>query len=566
MAKVVVIVVACLVIAGWVTEAWAQAGSLFRKPTPETARAPGRRLGAGLGIAPDQEIQAEPTARRFFVKKILLSGNHAIATRRLEQITNRYAMMQLSFVELQLIASQITNLYRTEGFITSVAYIPPQKIVDGVVKLVISEGSVGEVTVKGNRYFADSIFTEPVESEVGAGIFDYRQLQRALRGLNLNPDRHVRAVLTPGRERGTTDVALDVTDRSPWHFGAYTNRRGTRNTGRDRWGAFVRNSNFLGVDDILTVNFQHSLRNSSLRAMSVDYNVPLPDSDIRVGAYFGRTRTDIRRRLKNLEPEGETRVLGLYATKPLLDEHHFTINGSIGFDRKSSEYDLLRMLSSQDKVSVLKFGTTLDRIDQSGRFFFTNELHVGTKWFSATDENDPEASRFDASSEFYKLVSNLTRVQRIYWSETRSMYLLLKGQMQLADDKLLQMEQMAIGGADTVRGYPELEAFGDYGYVLSAELRLPSTFIIPDTWYLPYCDTPLCDQVQFVIFLDTGQIYLTDPLVGEQLTVSLTGAGVGLRFELSDLFNAVFDWGFPLDQKPSDGSGSAVHCSLSLRF
>ena len=45
--------------------------------------------------------------------------------------------------------------------------------------------------------------------------------------------------------------------------------------------------------------------------------------------------------------------------------------------------------------------------------------------------------------------------------------------MQLTPDPLLPIEQIAIGGIDTVRGYRENQLVVDNGWMTSAELRIP---------------------------------------------------------------------------------------------
>jgi hypothetical protein len=46
--------------------------------------------------------------------------------------------------------------------------------------------------------------------------------------------------------------------------------------------------------------------------------------------------------------------------------------------------------------------------------------------------------------------------------------------LQLAEDPLLPLEQFAVGGASTVRGYRENQLVRDNGFVTSAELRIPT--------------------------------------------------------------------------------------------
>ena len=50
---------------------------------------------------------------------------------------------------------------------------------------------------------------------------------------------------------------------------------------------------------------------------------------------------------------------------------------------------------------------------------------------------------------------------------------ILRGDLQLANDNLLPLEQFASGGVNSVRGYRENERVRDNGYLVSAEWRYP---------------------------------------------------------------------------------------------
>ena len=89
-------------------------------------------------------------------------------------------------------------------------------------------------------------------------------------------------------------------------------------------------------------------------------------------------------------------------------------------------------------------------------------------------------------------------------------------QGQVADQPLVSSEQFSIGGQDTVRGYLESEALGDYGIAGTLELRSPN--IAP---YLEQkLDNPLgqpvkfnaFDEWRFFAFADVGRVRIHEPL------------------------------------------------------
>jgi hemolysin activation/secretion protein len=107
--------------------------------------------------------------------------------------------------------------------------------------------------------------------------------------------------------------------------------------------------------------------------------------------------------------------------------------------------------------------------------------------------------------------------------------LVLRGDLQLAQDPLFGLEQIAIGGRYSVRGYHENELVRDNGYAASIELRIP---VLRD---------PLGrDRLQLAPFFDVGRSWSEH---GDDGLRTLASAGLGLRWFASE--RAFFEvyWG-----------------------
>ena len=48
--------------------------------------------------------------------------------------------------------NKITEYYNNEGYITTFAYLPAQKIQGGILKIAITEGTVSKINVKVNKW------------------------------------------------------------------------------------------------------------------------------------------------------------------------------------------------------------------------------------------------------------------------------------------------------------------------------------------------------------------------------------------------------------------------------
>ena len=110
---------------------------------------------------------------------------------------------------LSLYAQEVTTFYNTNGYFLARAHIPPQEIQNGVVKMKIVEGAIGEIRVVGNQDIdsADLIGRMgPVKTEK---VLREETLLRPLLELNDVPGLDVKSVLKPGRVIGGVDGLAD---------------------------------------------------------------------------------------------------------------------------------------------------------------------------------------------------------------------------------------------------------------------------------------------------------------------------------------------------------------------
>jgi hemolysin activation/secretion protein len=113
--------------------------------------------------------------------------------------------------------------------------------------------------------------------------------------------------------------------------------------------------------------------------------------------------------------------------------------------------------------------------------------------------------------------------------------LLVKLESQLADRPLLALEQIGLGGQDTVRGYRQDLLLADNGVIASAEVRLP-IFANPESKQV----------LQVVPFLDFGWGWNKPNNPSPNPTPStIASGGLGLRYQTGDNFSAKLDYGIP---------------------
>ena len=311
---------------------------------------------------------------KFLVNKIDVQGYTIPTNMEIYQVILPYQGTMMSLNDAQKLADQITDIYRKKGFITSRGFVPPQKITDNVLTIKVIEGRLGNVDIRGNKYFSTHLLKGELHL-TRDGYFDYSALQKSLVYINQNPDRTARTVLVPGQEPGTTDVVLNVKDRLPIHAGFIYDNYGSRYIDKNRWALTLEDNNLLGFDDRMFAKVQTSDSNY-MRFGQLQYVVPVTET-LNIGAYGLYSHLKLQKEFKPLQPTGTAKVLGVFFDKGLVQKpgYDWRING--GFDYKNISNDELGTLISRDKERVLKLGTQLDITDRLGRTIINPEIDVG---------------------------------------------------------------------------------------------------------------------------------------------------------------------------------------------
>ena len=103
----------------------------------------------------------------FVLRGVSLTGAQAIPRDQIISVYQPYLGKKVSQADLAAIAAGVSDLYRAAGFHLSRAIVPPQDIRDGQVRLQVIEGTITEVTLKGDgaEQFGIRPLLDPVLAE-----------------------------------------------------------------------------------------------------------------------------------------------------------------------------------------------------------------------------------------------------------------------------------------------------------------------------------------------------------------------------------------------------------------
>jgi hemolysin activation/secretion protein len=173
-------------------------------------------------------------------------------------------------------------------------------------------------------------------------------------------------------------------------------------------------------------------------------------------------------------------------------------------------------------------------------------------WFSGSREGVQRiAGSPEASGLWHIITANAGREQNL----PGNYKLALRADGQWASEPLIANEQFGAGGVAGVRGYREGEVFGDSGWRVTSELKLP-----------PYrvgfagqgTSRPLIVRASF--FMDYADTYLADP-EGRRSATPLWGTGFAGAASLGPHFNGMLSFAWPLLSTPSS---EAYHVRIAF--
>jgi hemolysin activation/secretion protein len=450
----------------------------------------------------------------------------------------------------------LTLSYVDRGYVTSGAVLPEQTIEDGIVSFEIIEGSLSGVAIQneGGR-FRDSYLRKRIAPEERAPLNIY-SLERRLQ--IIQQDRRIRRVearLLPSSTRGLATLELVVSEAPPYRVGAdFSNYR---NPTIGSYGGEIR----VGFDNAFGVGDEIFLRGTFTEGLLQGegrFVVPLNAWDTTLTLRYQQSEADVVLDpiASALDIESRSRTIGAELRQPLYrstqTRFETFLRGELRRSKSLLDGEGFSFTIDPDedgvsKVSVLRWGLEWTHRSRFQALALRSIVSGGLNAFDATDSPDPYPD-----GQFVAWLAQLQWALRLPWLGAE---ILTRGDLQLANDRLLPLEQFAMGGRYTVRGYRENTLVRDNGVVGSVELRVPIYERVEPRL-----------RVDLVPFVDAGHSWNSrSEEIGLQTLVSV---GIGTRMTLTEWGFLEFYWGRALkeatrvgDHDPQD---DGLHFRVSL--
>jgi len=496
---------------------------------------------APLRIATAQQAQTVASESSFDVLEFRVEGNTVLPRATVEKVVYPYLGPGRTVADVEKARAALEKAYRDAGYQTVSVSIPEQRVEDAVVTLRVTQGVVSRVRVVGARYYSQGRILELAPSVAEGSVPRFADVQQELERLNRSPDRRVLPILRAGKVVGTTEIDLNVEDRSPLAASLEYNNYRSPNTPQHRLTASLGYNNLFQSEHAVQAQYQTSPEQpDEIRVWMLSYTAPLPRSDSFLSAYALHSSSSIAA-LSDITVLGKGDIAGLRYVMPLAGDKTLSHTLTLGIDYKNIHENLTQsgQLTTQTPVRYYPFSATYGGTvsDEQGSWQYSTGTVFSFRGLGA-QETDFANRRVDAHNNFLVLKWDVSRTQLL----GKSASLFVRADGQAADQALVSSEEFSAGGVGSVRGYLLSEALGDNGVHGSIELRGPS---LSGEW------APAVTELRPHAFVEGAQVRVIDPLPSQIQRFTLSSAGLGLTLKALKALSAVLNWGMPFHATPS---------------
>ena len=225
----------------------------------------------------------------FELKKIVTDASAVLTDAELDAIIKPYDGKQVQLNDIYAIVDKINALYNEKGYVTCRAFLPPQTITEGTVKLLLVEGRTGTATVNGNKYTKAKYITNRLHLAKGE-IANIKQLNKDLLLFNATNSTQLRIMMKAGAEPGTTDYEITAYEpkRDTWTI--FEDNAGSDTSGEYRTGLFFNTKSLSGNCDALSLG---TVISEGTKAANVMYSRSLGRSGTKMNLMYSTNAVEV---------------------------------------------------------------------------------------------------------------------------------------------------------------------------------------------------------------------------------------------------------------------------------
>ena len=470
----------------------------------------------------------------FFIQYINVEGNTVLHT-EIYKLIQPFENQQVTFENLLCLRSQITELYLKNGYTNSGAFLPNnQDLSQEIVTIQVIEGTLEGIQISGLERLQDNYVRSRLQLSTGNHL-NQNDIEEALELLKLNPlIQQINAELTAGSAPGQSILIVDVQEASAFHATIGTDNYRPPSIGSTQGIISLNHNNLAGWGDSIYAEYD---RTEGLDFYNFSYTVPVNAYDGTISLrYWNSDSGIISEQFDEFDINSENETLSLTFRQPIIKTLDNEFSLGITLDRRREQTFLL------DEPFSLSIAAENGTTKLTGIRFFQEFLHreatsvfaMRSQFNFGVDLFEPTINDIGVDGRFFSWQGQLQWVKQL----SPSLLLLTSIDTQVTPDSLLPLEQIPIGGINSVRGYRQNKLLTDNGFIASIETQIS---LLPDTRVL-----------QLTPFFEIGTGW--NNLLPDPDPATLISVGLGLRWAITSNLGLRVDYGIPLEPTRKQGN------------
>ena len=477
---------------------------------------------------------------RFVLNSVETDESQILPPEKRNEIVAPYIGKEVSLDELYEIVEKINSYYKENGWITCCAYLPPQTIHAGQVRIAVIEGKTGDIAVTGNRHTRASYIKGRLGIRPGS-IENTKSLDRRIQRATATDDISLYVTLKAGKAPKTTDYEIVVLEPKNQGIMLYADGAGNESTGRWRQGIFYSNRSLFKIRDHLNLGYLHS---KGMNSFSAGYSVPLGHNGTRFALDYSTNSTKVVKGIyynQGIPVKGHASSVTATLTQPLHVSHKAKVEALLSANYQHSQTDIAGAQIINDTFKDVTAGVAVTNYGTKWALYQKHAFTFG-QW-----NNDAITTNTAGTSAHYTIYNFLGLYQ--YAGKAGQLFNFRANAQWGGNSGLRPSRQFFLGGVYSVRGYEENVIGGDSGFCVSAEYAVPVT---KDR------------SVSLYEFVDYGSIFGDN----KPRFNTLLGVGAGIRARYKKYAYIDLAVGFPLKRKlDGDRAGrTRIHLSANVTF
>ncbi|MGH8001938.1 MAG: ShlB/FhaC/HecB family hemolysin secretion/activation protein [Brasilonema sp.] len=482
----------------------------------------------------------------IIVKKFEFVSNtkKVFSNKKLSEVTAPFTNKPITFAELLQIETLITKLYTDAGYVNSAAVIAADQTFareGAVVKVQIIEGGIEEIKVTGTRRLNPDYVRSRIRLATSRPLNRFRLLE-ALQLLQLNPlIKNLSAELSTGSRPELSLLEITVTEANSFQAELFVDNGRAPSVGSFRRGIRLSEGNVFGLGDRFSATYTNT---DGSNALDLSYALPVNPRNGTINIAGGFTETTvIEPSFDELDITGDSFYIDVGFRQPVIQSSTQELALGLNFSRQQSQTTLLGSgvffqntgadENGETRISAIRFFQEYTQRSAQEVLAFRSQFSLGIGEFDATVNGRYPDSRFFSwrgQGQYVRLLAKDT-------------LMVLRSDIQLTTRPLVPLEQLSVGGIQSVRGYRQDEFLVDNGLFASAEVRLPILRVEEVKGVLH-----IVPFVDFGVGWNNSSKGRNNPDLDPN---TLIGLGLGLQWQMGDTLTARLDYGFPLTKVDS---------------